>query len=440
MSEKENDNINHLKFGSDQTRKELTAKNLLDGSEETENLSQEIETWLTALFQSERLNVLIGSGLTIAQGKIIGSDFSTMMQSIEFNTFDKVLKKASRSIAKNNGRKKANIEDQINAANILLDGLEIYKEEAKSSDLDTEIKSLEKELKQTLEDFIKRILEVEKSIISSQKSEVEEYLVRFLMSFATRTSSRERLHIFTTNYDRCIEWGADLAGLRLLDRFLGSIKPTFRSSRLNIDMHYNPPGIRGEPRYLEGVAYFTKLHGSLDWCHTGSETQKIALPFGARGSNYKITAKQQSLIYPNSAKDQQTNNYPYAELFRDFATAICRPNTTLVTYGYGFGDEHINRIIKDMLTIPSTHLVIISYDDPNRIILDKFYNKRPEKEQVTILIGNVLGDLKNLVDHFLPKSSINPVLNRKFKIERDRAGPQQLETLNQEENSKQEKT
>ena len=439
-TKKGNGNTNYLKFGSDQTCKELTAENLLDSSEKTENLSREIETWLTALFQSERLNVLIGSGLTIAQKEITGSNSDiTMMQIMKFKTFDKALKKEAKSIAKSNGRKKANIEDQINAVNILLAGLKIYKEEAKPSDLDTDIKNLKKELKEGLEGFIKNILEVEKSI-SNQREEVEEYLIPFLMSFATRTSSKERLHIFTTNYDRCIEWGADLAGLRLIDRFIGSIQPTFRSSRLNIDMHYNPPGIRGEPRYLEGVAYFTKLHGSLDWCYKDNETQKMALPFGTISINYKIPAKQQRLIYPNSAKDEQTNNYPYAELFRDFATAICRPNTTLVTYGYGFGDEHINRIIKDMLTIPSTHLVIISYDDPNGIILNKFYEKRPEKEQVTVLIGNVLGDLKNLVDLFLPKSSINPVLNRMFKIERDRAVPQQPVTSPKEENSNQEKT
>lgn len=61
------------------------------------------------------------------------------------------------------------------------------------------------------------------------------------------------------------------------------------------------------------------------------------------------------MIYPNPDKDRETAEYPYVELFRDFAAAICRPNNTLVTYGYGFGDEHINRVIKDMLTIPSTH-------------------------------------------------------------------------------------
>ena len=44
------------------------------------------------------------------------------------------------------------------------------------------------------------------------------------------------------------------------------------------------------------------------------------------------------MIYPNPAKDVETLAYPYAELFRDFAAAICRPNSVLVTFGYGFGD------------------------------------------------------------------------------------------------------
>ena len=65
------------------------------------------------------------------------------------------------------------------------------------------------------------------------------------MSFASRAASRERLHAFTTNYDRLIEHGCDLAGLRVVDRFVGALTPVFRSSRLELDLHYNPPGIRG---------------------------------------------------------------------------------------------------------------------------------------------------------------------------------------------------
>ena len=99
--------------------------------------------------------------------------------------------------------------------------------------------------------------------------------------------SRERLHVFTSNYDRLIEHGCDLAGLRIIDRFVGALNPVFRSSRAEVDVHYNPPGIRGEPRFLEGVVRLTKLHGSLDW-HFNKEGRQIhrkGIPFGAPGDH-----------------------------------------------------------------------------------------------------------------------------------------------------------
>ena len=246
------------------------------------------------------------------------------------------------------------------------------------------------------------------------------------MSFASRSSTRERLHLFTTNYDRYLEVGADIAGLRVIDRFVGTITPVFRASRLDIDLHYNPPGMRGEPRYLEGVTRFTKLHGSIDWIDHGSGISRIGLPFGANDVSPYLVLPQSSdtevsrlLIYPNAAKDRETAYYPYVELFRDFAAAICRPNSTLVCYGYGFGDEHINRVIDDMLTIPSTHLVIISYDDPLGRIMD-LYRRGRRSDQCTLLVGNHLGDFRALVDHYLPKSAIDRTTIRMAELLRAR--------------------
>ena len=112
------------------------------------------------------------------------------------------------------------------------------------------------------------------------------------------------------------------------------------------------------------------------------------------------------MIYPNAAKDRETASYPYVELFRDFATGICRPNSTLVCYGYGFGDEHINRVIEDMLTIPSTHLVIISYNDP-LFRITEMYERLGRHAQVTLLIGDHLADLETLVKYYLPKPAID---------------------------------
>jgi hypothetical protein len=81
-------------------------------------------------------------------------------------------------------------------------------------------------------------------------------------------------------------------------------------------------------------------------------------------------------------------------LFRDFSTGVCRPNSVLVTYGYGFGDTHINRVIEDMLTLPSTHLVIMSFDTASGRIMN-FYEKM-NPAQVTLIIGSHIGKFTKL--------------------------------------------
>ena len=59
-----------------------------------------------------------------------------------------------------------------------------------------------------------------------------------------------------------------------------------------------------------------------------------------------------------------------------------------------------------MLTIPSTHLVVISRDDPLGRIMDT-YQALGRHAQVTLLIGDHFGDLRTLVDHYLPKPAID---------------------------------
>jgi hypothetical protein len=270
-----------------------------------------------------------------------------------------------------------------------------------------------------------------------KREEAFNYLVSFLMSFASRTGTRDRLQVFTTNYDRFIEAGADAAGLHLIDRFVGSLAPVFRSSRLDVDMHYNPPGIRGEPRYLEGVARFTKLHGSLDWLSTEGQIRKIGLPFGSENIAPYLNAPGLSsgealnlMIYPNAAKDRETAAYPYVELFRDFAASVCRPNSSLITFGYSFGDEHINRVIEDMLTIPSSHLVVIAHGDPLGRIMQT-YEKLGRYAQITLLIGPHLGDLRTLVDNYMPKPAIDRTTFKMAELLKSRWGTSQADSAPQ---------
>ena len=391
------------------------------------DLRSRIEPWLTSLFQSEHLSLLLGSGLTHAVHYLAASKPAAGMGAVPISSYISEISKAAEDTADKTGREKGNLEDQLRVANELLRGLEIL---GKSE----EALKLRGELEQTLEAFSKSILQSEAGIATAQESKREQAfntLVTFLMSFASRTGARDRLNIFTTNYDRLIEVGAELAGLHLLDRFLGNLMPIFRSSRLDLDMHYNPPGIRGEPRYLEGVARFTKLHGSVDWLETGKDIRRIGVPFGMESVDPFLKAPglegasiHKLMIYPNAAKDRETSDYPYVELFRDLAAGVCRPNSTLVSYGYSFGDEHINRVVRDMLTIPSTHLVVISRDDPLGRIM-KTYEELGRPSQISLLIGHALAELTTLTESFLPKAAIDKTTFRMSELLKQRFGTEQ---------------
>jgi len=393
-------------------------------------LRKHIEPWLTAIFQSEHLSVLIGSGFTTAVAIASGGTAVSMNKcewNVELDFREKVDEYAERS-ANIYGRGAANFEDQIRAALQLEAGLTIMGDDRAAS--------WRNEIKCQLKCFMNSILDTERSIRESEginKEKAESLLCSFLLSFASRTATRERLNIFTTNYDHLIEYGCDLAGLHVIDRFVGALEPVFRTSRLNIDIHYNPPGIRGEPRYLEGVVRLCKIHGSIDWQWKEKELRRHAISFGAPSDHPNIPedTSDSVMIYPNPAKDVETLDYPYAELFRDFASAVCRPNSSIVTYGYGFGDDHVNRIIKDMLTIPSTHLVIIAWDDTKpedetdsanatrqRII--RFCEKVGKPAQISLLLGKHFGDLETLVQNYLPKPAIDQITIRKTKLEEQR--------------------
>jgi len=390
------------------------------------------------------------------------------MEPVSFGAFDKEIEADASRVAKLADRRAGNFEDQLRAATDLLRGLEILgnavegekeandggggegyrtghaaKSEGSGADAETrnalrkwdpaeKAAQLRAAVASALDEFAGSILTTERDLVAAaeaRRNNAFNHLVSFLLSFASRSGTRERLHLFTTNYDRFLEAGAEAAGLRLIDRFVGTLEPVFRSSRLDVDLHYNPPGIRGEPRYLEGVARFTKLHGSVDWLDCGEAIRRVGLPFGAGNLAPYLSAPGRSgvtatqlMVYPNAAKDRETASHPYVELFRDLAAAICRPNSTLVCYGYGFGDEHINRVIGDMLTIPSTHLVVLSYDDPLGRIM-KTYEAMGRGAQATLLIGNHLGSLPNLVKYYLPKPAIDRTTFRMADLLRNRFGP-----------------
>ena len=69
------------------------------------------------------------------------------------------------------------------------------------------------------------------------------------------------------------------------------------------------------------------------------------------------------MIYPTPQKDRTTLMVPYSDLFRMMQNNLLKKNSVLITLGYSFSDEHINRIILNALSVYDFRLVIFG-DSP----------------------------------------------------------------------------
>ena len=95
-------------------------------------------------------------------------------------------------------------------------------------------------------------------------------------------------------------------------------------------------------------------------------------------------------------------------------------------------DEHINRVLIDMLTIPSTHLVIIGFDDVGDRI-KRFYSKAKRPVQISLMLGCHFGDIKTLVDNYLPKPAIDRTTYKMADLLKARGTVATLSNHNKEE-------
>lgn len=368
---------------------------------------RKVESWLAALIQTEHLALLLGNGISSAVGHLIGTYPPSMAQHMSVGDEAELIRAHAEASAATLGRQ-ANLEDEIRSSLDLLQGLLVMQDGVRAENVRVAIDEAMTGLLSEVLTF-ERVLGTALRDRTDAAIEFERLIGRFLMPFASRPTQRDRLHLYTTNYDRVLEVAADRLGLRFLDRFVGSLEPRFSASRIDVDLHFAPPGVRGEPRLLDGVVRFAKLHGSVDWTAEPGKIARSPLPLGA-DEDHPMFPKEPSstaVIYPNPAKDVETLAYPYSELFRDFAAAVCRPNNVLVTFGYGFGDSHINRIIADMLTIPSTHLVVISRDPLATLDTFRRANNYPPG-QTTELIGTSVGGLQEFVD-LMPMTLTSPL-------------------------------
>lgn len=211
-------------------------------------------------------------------------------------------------------------------------------------------------------------------------------LFRFLQSIIGRKSGLSRICFFTLNYDLMIEHCADELGILLNDGFDGTIKRRLNPSQFDLDFYY-PSGIVGDkPVRCEKVINYLKLHGSLNWSKEGNDIIK--------GN----CSSKNMFIYPCASKYDESIYMPFSELIRRFALAIRKPKSVLITIGYSFSDEHVNRLILQAFEQSQFMLVIVDPEPKNR------KQNFPESEKFLQKIKVINQPFEKFIDMYLPST------------------------------------
>ncbi|WP_287497867.1 SIR2 family anti-phage-associated protein [Pandoraea sp. CB10b_02] len=179
---------------------------------------------------------------------------------------------------------------------------------------------------------------------------------------AARQPGQAAPWVFTTNYDLAVEWSAESIDLQVVDGFLGVHGRRF--SPQSFDLGFRNTQARGEARFGVYNVYLAKLHGSLTWREDSGQVYEIQAALAGVGIQSFLDDLTKTelgfMVMPRAAKYMQTVGYVLGELFRRFSEFLSRPQTSLLVCGYGFGDEHINRLLTSALLNPTLQLVIYS--------------------------------------------------------------------------------
>lgn len=187
-------------------------------------------------------------------------------------------------------------------------------------------------------------------------------LIQLYKEFYLRIVKKTRqvpINVFTTNYDLYNENALDELGFMYNNGFLGSAQRIFNPNSYNYVVVENLGLSRDVWKSVSNFINLYKIHGSINWLKedgAGSDTPHILEKDIELIKNRK---KYDSImIYPTPQKDRTTLMVPYSDLFRMMQNSLLKKNSVLISLGYSFGDEHINRIILNALSVYDFRLVI----------------------------------------------------------------------------------
>ena len=185
---------------------------------------------------------------------------------------------------------------------------------------------------------------------------VRDLYERFYKKLVLRDRSLPRPWVFTTNYDHFSELAMDRLGIPYANGFSGVVERRFNPAIFRYALAEQLDVASRKWTAVDAFVYLCKLHGSVTWTEDDHGLFPIKEVWPPESTN-------QMLIYPTPAKQNSSLGSPYADLFREFQSRIVREQSVLITAGYAFGDEHLNNIIYQALTIPTFRLVFFAAPD-----------------------------------------------------------------------------
>lgn len=188
---------------------------------------------------------------------------------------------------------------------------------------------------------------------SASDTTVQDLYEQFYKKLVLRDRALPRPWVFTTNYDVFNETAMDRLGIPYANGFTGVVERRFNPASFRYALAEQLDLTSRKWSAVDAFVYLCKLHGSVTWTdddHGLFPIREVWPPPEAK----------RMLIYPTPAKQNASLASPYADLFREFQSHIVREQSVLVTVGYAFGDEHLNNIIYQALTIPTFRLIIFA--------------------------------------------------------------------------------
>ena len=228
---------------------------------------------------------------------------------------------------------------------------------------------------------------------------VRDLYERFYKKLVLRDRSLPRPWVFTTNYDHFSELAMDRLGIPYANGFSGVVERRFNPAIFRYALAEQLDVASRKWTAVDAFVYLCKLHGSVTWTEDDHGLFPIKEVWPPESTN-------QMLIYPTPAKQNSSLGSPYADLFREFQSRIVREQSVLITAGYAFGDEHLNNIIYQALTIPTFRLEIYAAPDTEGEIAKLRALRDP---RIWIIGGNGPSDgtrahyFDMIVEHFMPQ-------------------------------------